>query len=75
MSATSCCLAKVPASQSSACRCRESLEFAEQYLASFGVPRALVTGNHDLEGDDFDTDEANLEAWRQVPAHDKHPIN
>jgi hypothetical protein len=45
---------------------RESLKFAEQYLAGFGVPRALVTGNHDLEGDDFDTDEANLEAWRQV---------
>ena len=49
------------------CR-RESLKFAEQYLAAFGVPRALVTGNHDLEGEDFDTDEDNLEAWRQVLA-------
>ena len=48
--------------------CRQSLEFAEQYLAAFGVPRALVTGNHDLEGEDFDTDEANLAAWRQVTA-------
>ena len=49
------------------CR-RDSLKFAEQYLAAFGVPRALVTGNHDLEGEDFDTDEDNLEAWRQVLA-------
>ena len=46
--------------------CRESLEFAERYLAGFDAPRALVTGNHDLEGEDFDTDEANLAAWRQV---------
>ena len=53
------------------CR-RESLRFAEQYLAAFGVPRALVTGNHDLEGEDFDTDEDNLEAWRQVLLHGQH---
>lgn len=63
------CLPKIssqlPTASFVACR-RESLTFAEQYLAGFGVPRALVTGNHDLEGDDFDTDEANLEAWRQV---------
>jgi hypothetical protein len=56
---------QLPIAACLACR-RESLKFAEQYLAGFGVPRALVTGNHDLEGEDFDTDEANLEAWRQV---------
>ena len=27
---------------------------------------ALVVGNHDLEGEDFETDEENLAAWSQV---------
>lgn len=54
--------------------CRESLEFAARHLAGFGVPRALVTGNHDLEGEDFDTDEANLAAWQQVKPHCKAAV-
>ena len=30
------------------------------------VRPALITGNHDLEGADFETDEDNLKAWQQV---------
>jgi len=30
------------------------------------VKSALVVGNHDLEGEDFETDEENLAAWTQV---------
>ena len=30
------------------------------------MPTALVTGNHDLEGTEFETDEANLAAWTEV---------
>lgn len=38
---------------------------AKAYFDAFeGIPYDLVTGNHDLEGlDEFDTDEANLQAW------------
>ena len=38
---------------------------AKDYFDGFeGIPYDLVTGNHDLEGlDEFDTDEANLQAW------------
>lgn len=40
---------------------------AHEYISGFKpVPAALVVGNHDLEGDDFETDEENLAAWRQV---------
>ncbi|GLC33772.1 hypothetical protein PLESTB_000113900 [Pleodorina starrii] len=45
---------------------RKCFEFARQYLDGFGVPYALVTGNHDLEGDEFETDEENLAAWSQA---------
>ncbi|GLC68750.1 hypothetical protein PLESTF_000732800 [Pleodorina starrii] len=45
---------------------RKCFEFARQFLDGFGVPYALVTGNHDLEGDEFETDEENLEAWSEV---------
>lgn len=48
------------------CRRRESLEFGAKFLAGFGVSAATVAGNHDLEGEDFETDEANLQAWREV---------
>lgn len=37
-----------------------------EYLSGFGLPHALVLGNHDLEGDEYETDEDNLAAWRQV---------
>ncbi|BDA46759.1 probable 3',5'-cyclic adenosine monophosphate phosphodiesterase Cpd at N-terminal half [Coccomyxa sp. Obi] len=40
---------------------------AHEYISGFQpVPAALVVGNHDLEGEDFETDEENLAAWRQV---------
>ncbi|GIL77319.1 hypothetical protein Vretifemale_6793 [Volvox reticuliferus] len=45
---------------------RRCFEFARQYLESFGIPYALITGNHDLEGDEFETDEENLAAWSEV---------
>ena len=39
---------------------------AAEYMGRFGLPAALVTGNHDLEGEEFQTDEDNLAAWTQV---------
>ena len=39
---------------------------AADYMGRFGLPAALVTGNHDLEGEEFQTDEDNLAAWTQV---------
>ena len=41
-----------------------SFQWAREYFDGFRLPYSLVTGNHDLEGlDEFDTDEANLQAW------------
>lgn len=45
---------------------RSCFELANKYLSGFEVPKALITGNHDLEGEEFDTDEENLAAWREV---------
>ena len=40
---------------------------AAEYLDGFlPVPAALVVGNHDLEGAEFESDAANLAAWAQV---------
>lgn len=39
---------------------------ARQWLATLGAPTLLVVGNHDLEGEEFSTDEDNLRAWQQV---------
>ena len=39
---------------------------AKRFMRRIPVPWALVTGNHDLEGEEFETDEANLAAWTQV---------
>jgi hypothetical protein len=40
---------------------------AHNYLSGFrAIPAALVVGNHDLEGEEFETDEDNLAAWSQV---------
>eukprot|EP00899_Mesostigma_viride_P000804 jgi/Mesvir1/10724/Mv13801-RA.2 len=47
----------------------ECFETAKSFLDTFkakGVPYQLVTGNHDLEGIEFDTDAENLEAWRKI---------
>ena len=39
---------------------------AKEYLDSYDVPMGLVLGNHDLEGDEFETDEENLAAWQDA---------
>ncbi|KAK9802059.1 hypothetical protein WJX73_008858 [Symbiochloris irregularis] len=39
---------------------------AKEYLDGFKVPYAVITGNHDLEGNDFETDDDNLAAWSKV---------
>lgn len=36
------------------------------FLDGFGVPYSLVTGNHDLEADEYETDAENLEAWKRA---------
>jgi hypothetical protein len=43
---------------SSAC-----FDLADQFLNSFDLPTAMVLGNHDVEGAEFETDEENLAAW------------
>ena len=45
---------------------RKCFNKARQYIASFGLPAALILGNHDLEGDEFETDEENLSAWKEA---------
>jgi hypothetical protein len=37
---------------------------ARAYLDLFATPYNLITGNHDLEGRQFASDEENLAAWR-----------
>lgn len=44
---------------------RNCFDLAKSYLDSFNVPVGLILGNHDLEGDEFETDEANLSAWKE----------
>lgn len=39
---------------------------ALSYLRSFNAPFALVTGNHDVEAHDVQTDEENVANWREV---------
>ena len=41
-------------------------QVAKEFLDGFAIPAALVAGNHDLEGEEFETDEENLLAWQQV---------
>ena len=49
---------------------------ADAYLKGFlPVRTAVVTGNHDLEGEDFETDEANLAAWTKVSRTCTHLCN
>ena len=43
---------------SSAC-----FDLSRQFIDSFALPTALVLGNHDVEGSEFETDEENLAAW------------
>ena len=42
---------------------------ADAYLKGFlPIRAAVVPGNHDLEGEEFETDAANLAAWTKVGA-------
>lgn len=44
---------------------RKCFDLAKSYLDSFNVPVGLILGNHDLEGDEFETDAENLSVWRE----------
>jgi hypothetical protein len=46
---------------SSAC-----FDLAGQFLDSFNLPTAMVLGNHDVEGEEFETDEENLAKWHST---------
>jgi len=41
-------------------------QLARSYLDGFTAPNMIITGNHDLEGAEFDTDQANLQAWHDA---------
>eukprot|EP00890_Picochlorum_soloecismus_P006210 jgi/Picsp_1/6590/NSC_03933-R1_protein len=45
---------------------RKCFDLAKDYLDSFNKPLGLILGNHDLEGDEFETDEENLSAWHKT---------
>lgn len=45
---------------------RESFLDAKQVFSTFEKPVETLMGNHDLEGDEFDNDEANQKAWMEV---------
>lgn len=45
---------------------RACFQVAVEYLSAFQVPVRLITGNHDLEGDEFEEDAENLTAWHQA---------
>jgi Calcineurin-like phosphoesterase len=46
---------------SSAC-----FDLSRQFLEGFALPTAMVLGNHDVEGAEFETDEENLGAWHST---------
>lgn len=49
-----------------------AFDAARVYLDGFGAPRHSITGNHDLEGTEFDTDDENLAAWQHAFGHHHH---
>ena len=55
---------KAPAAAAGSMHCFKT---ADNYLRGFlPIRSAVVIGNHDLEGEEFETDEANLAAWTKV---------
>ncbi len=45
----------------------ESFKLTREWLAGFGYPYDIITGNHDLEGiNEFETDAANLACWMEI---------
>ena len=47
-------------------RRRACFDTALAFLGGFGAPFSAILGNHDLEGDEFETDEQNLAAWHEA---------
>jgi hypothetical protein len=45
---------------------RESFLDAQKIFENFDQPVQTLMGNHDLEGEEFKSDEANLKAWMEV---------
>lgn len=45
---------------------RACFAVARSFLDGFGLPVALITGNHDLEAAEMETDEENLAAWQEA---------
>ena len=45
---------------------KHCFKVTSEYLQNFQMPTSLVTGNHDLEGEEFETDEDNLAAWTEA---------
>uniref|UniRef100_A0A383VZZ7 Calcineurin-like phosphoesterase domain-containing protein n=1 Tax=Tetradesmus obliquus TaxID=3088 RepID=A0A383VZZ7_TETOB len=45
---------------------RACFQTAVEYLDGFQAPVALILGNHDLEGDEFEEDVENLAAWHEA---------
>lgn len=45
---------------------RKCFDRAAEFMDGFQVPTALILGNHDLEGDEFETDEENLSTWKST---------
>lgn len=39
---------------------------ASAFFSGFGLPVGLILGNHDLEGEEFDSDGENLAAWHKA---------
>lgn len=48
------------------CGTRLSFEEGRDYFSDFGVPFYPLIGNHDMEGKEFETDEAAVAAWCEV---------
>lgn len=51
---------------------RACFQRAGEYLNSFNIPVGMVLGNHDLEADEFETDEENLAAWHSAFAREHY---
>eukprot|EP00193_Tetraselmis_chui_P009181 CAMPEP_0177753994 /NCGR_PEP_ID=MMETSP0491_2-20121128/1768_1 /TAXON_ID=63592 /ORGANISM="Tetraselmis chuii, Strain PLY429" /LENGTH=568 /DNA_ID=CAMNT_0019269339 /DNA_START=71 /DNA_END=1779 /DNA_ORIENTATION=- len=51
---------------------QQCFDTAKDFLSGFGFPVGVITGNHDLEGEEFKTDEDNLAAWLRTFCQDTH---
>jgi len=53
---------------------KKSFAEGKGYFDSFGIPALTLLGNHDLEGSEFLSDQANITAWLEVFGY-KKPYN